>query len=190
MVKTQGKSLSENPSMKLEERRISPRMGLSILPFSKEMRLMSKATTTRRLDYFHLPRPLWRKIKKRPPNKRKTTRRGGRPRASDRAVISGIWCTCFGPAASGRRFIGIASGSPLASSTSVSEDGGGWASLREADGKDGLVLPQRAGRDRLEEVASDGFQELCAIGSKPVLIIVPSDLTGGTLRPPSTRSNP
>ena len=52
---------------------------------------MSKATTTRKVDYFHLPRPLWRKIKKCLPKKRKTTRRGGRPRASDRAVISGIW---------------------------------------------------------------------------------------------------
>src|SRR5918912_2388715 len=77
--------------MKLEERRISPRMGLSMSPFSKEMRLMSKATTTRKVDYFHLPRPLWRKIKKCLPKKRKTTRRGGRPRASDRAVLNGIW---------------------------------------------------------------------------------------------------
>lgn len=25
---------------------------------------MSKATTTRKVDYFHLPRPLWRKLKK------------------------------------------------------------------------------------------------------------------------------
>ena len=80
--------------MKLEERRISPRMGLSILPFSKEIRLLSKATTTtrRKVDYFHLPRPLWRKIKKcLPKRKRKMTSRGGRPRASDRAVIGGIW---------------------------------------------------------------------------------------------------
>jgi putative transposase len=80
--------------MKLEERRISPRIGSSILPFSKEMRLMSKATTTsrRKVDYFQLPRPLWRKIKKcLPKRKRKTTSRGGRPRASDRAVIDAIW---------------------------------------------------------------------------------------------------
>lgn len=38
----QTKSLSENLCMKLEERRISPRMGLSTSPFSKEMPLMSK----------------------------------------------------------------------------------------------------------------------------------------------------
>ncbi len=56
---------------------------------------MSKATTTRRkVDYFRLPRPLWRKVKKcLPPRRsqRRKARRGGRPRASDRAVINGIW---------------------------------------------------------------------------------------------------
>jgi putative transposase len=61
-------------------------------PFSKEMRLMSKATKTRKVDYFRLPRPLWRKLKKCLPNKsKKSSRRGGRPRASDRAAINGIW---------------------------------------------------------------------------------------------------
>jgi putative transposase len=82
-----------------------------MLPFSKEMRLMRKATTTRKVDYFRLPRPLRRKVKKCLPKKRNKARRGGRPRASDRAeFINGIWC--FGVAASGRRFIGIGSGSP------------------------------------------------------------------------------
>jgi len=54
---------------------------------------MSKATTTRRVDYFQLPRPLWRKLKKCLPKKsnKKSSRRDGRPRASDRAVINGIW---------------------------------------------------------------------------------------------------
>ncbi|HYQ82902.1 MAG TPA: IS5 family transposase [Rubrobacter sp.] len=55
---------------------------------------MSKATTTtRKVDYFRLPRPLWRKLKKCLPKKtkNKSSRRGGRPRASDRAVINGIW---------------------------------------------------------------------------------------------------
>ena len=52
---------------------------------------MSKATTTRKVDYFRLPRPLWRKIKKLLPKGRRKTRRGGRPRASNRAVINGIW---------------------------------------------------------------------------------------------------
>jgi len=53
---------------------------------------MSKATTTtRKVDYFRLPRPLWRKLKKCLPKKRKKLGRGGRPRASDRAVINAIW---------------------------------------------------------------------------------------------------
>src|ERR671921_1469093 len=55
------------------------------------MRPMSKATTQRKVDYFRLPRPLWRKLKKCLPKKRKNTSRGGRPRASDRAIINGIW---------------------------------------------------------------------------------------------------
>lgn len=52
---------------------------------------MREATTTRRVDYFRLPRPLWRKLKKCLPKKRKKTRRGGRPKASDRAVVNAIW---------------------------------------------------------------------------------------------------
>ncbi len=52
---------------------------------------MSKATTTRKVDYFRLPRPLWRKVKKCLPKKRKKAGRGGRPRASERAVMNGIW---------------------------------------------------------------------------------------------------
>jgi putative transposase len=52
---------------------------------------MSKATTSRKVDYFRLPRPLWRKIKKHLPKKKKASRRGGRPRVSDRAVANAIW---------------------------------------------------------------------------------------------------
>lgn len=58
------------------------------------MRPVSKATTTRKVDYFRLPRPLWRKLKKCLPGrsrKRKTSKKGGRPRASDRASINAIW---------------------------------------------------------------------------------------------------
>lgn len=51
---------------------------------------MSKATTSRKVDYFRLPRPLWRKIKKHLP-KKKASRRGGRPRVPDRAVANAIW---------------------------------------------------------------------------------------------------
>jgi putative transposase len=52
---------------------------------------MREPNTTHRVDYFRLPRPLWRKIKKCLPKKRKKTKRGGRPRVCDRAVINGIW---------------------------------------------------------------------------------------------------
>ncbi|MBA3423336.1 MAG: IS5 family transposase [Rubrobacter sp.] len=49
-------------------------------------------THKRSVDYFRLPRPLWRKFKKcLPGKKRSKTSRGGRPRASDRAVINAIW---------------------------------------------------------------------------------------------------
>jgi len=51
---------------------------------------MREATTTRKVDYFRLPRPLWRKLKKCLPKKRNKTSRGGRPSASDRAVINAI----------------------------------------------------------------------------------------------------
>jgi transposase len=53
---------------------------------------MREATTQRKVDYFRLPRPLWRKLKKcLPKHTKKSTPRGGRPRASDRAVINAIW---------------------------------------------------------------------------------------------------
>jgi putative transposase len=53
---------------------------------------MREATTTKGVDYFNLPRPLWRKLKKcLPKNKRNISTKGGRPRASDRAVINAIW---------------------------------------------------------------------------------------------------
>src|SRR4029453_3442540 len=67
------------------------RMGLPPPPFLKEMHLMREATTTSKVDYFRLPRPLWRKLKKCLPKKKTKRRRGGRPRASDRAVVNAIW---------------------------------------------------------------------------------------------------
>lgn len=77
--------------MNLEQRRISPRMSLPITPFSKETHLMREATTTRKVDYFRLPRPLWRKLKKCLPKRKRNIGAGGRPRASDRALINAIW---------------------------------------------------------------------------------------------------
>jgi putative transposase len=38
-----------------------------------------------------MPRPLWRKLKKYLPKRKKNNGRGGRPRASDRAVANAIW---------------------------------------------------------------------------------------------------
>jgi hypothetical protein len=91
---------------------------------------MREATTTRRVDYFHLPRPLWRKLKKcLPKHRKKSTRRGGRPRASDRAVINAIWYVLCGRDANGRLCTASGLGSPPVWSTSVSRDGGAWASL-------------------------------------------------------------
>jgi len=52
---------------------------------------MREATTTSKVDYFRLPRPLWRKLKKHLPKKRNKSKRGGRPRVSDRAVANAIW---------------------------------------------------------------------------------------------------
>ncbi len=52
---------------------------------------MREATTQRSVDYFHLPRPLWRKLKKCLPKKKRKSTKGGRPRVSDRAVINAIW---------------------------------------------------------------------------------------------------
>lgn len=52
---------------------------------------MKEATTTKTVDYFRLPRPLWRKLKKYLPKRPKMNGRGGRPRASERAVADAIW---------------------------------------------------------------------------------------------------
>jgi hypothetical protein len=93
---------------------------------------MREATTQSKVDYFRLPRPLWRKLKKHLPKTQRNNskKRGGRPRVSDRAVANAIWYVLFGQDASGRPFIGSGLGSPQASSTSVSSGGGGWASSR------------------------------------------------------------
>jgi len=53
---------------------------------------MAEATTTPRVDYFRMPRPLWRKLKKYLPKpRRRKSAKGGRPRASERAVANAIW---------------------------------------------------------------------------------------------------
>jgi hypothetical protein len=91
---------------------------------------MREATTQSKADYFRLPRPLWRKLKKSLPKRTRRSRRGGRPRASDRAVVNAQIGTCFGRDASGRHSIAIGLGSPPAWSMNASRGGGGWASLR------------------------------------------------------------
>ena len=52
---------------------------------------MGEATTQPKTDYFRMPRPLWRKLKKYLPKRNKNNGRGGRPRASDRAVANARW---------------------------------------------------------------------------------------------------
>ncbi len=53
---------------------------------------MAEATTTPKVDYFRMPRPLWRKLKKHlPKRRRRKSAKGGRPRASERAVANAIW---------------------------------------------------------------------------------------------------
>ena len=92
---------------------------------------MREATTQSKVDYFRLPRPLWRKLKKHLPKKRnKSKKRGGRPRVSDRASANAIWYVLCGVAASGRPSIGSGLGSPQAWFTSVSRGGGRWASSK------------------------------------------------------------
>ena len=91
---------------------------------------MSEATTTRKMDCFRLPRPLWRKLKKYLPKQNQNKSQGGRPRASDRAVANAQIGTCSGRDASGRRSTKTTSGSPPVSFTNVSRGGGGWASSR------------------------------------------------------------
>src|SRR3954451_2946440 len=99
------KTLSENLFVRLEERRISPRMGLlSVTVLQGDAPYMSKATTTTtKVDYFPLPRPLWRKLNKcLPKKKRKKTRGGGRDRGHPTEPSSTPSAMCFGAAASGR----------------------------------------------------------------------------------------
>ncbi len=53
---------------------------------------MREASTQPKMDYFRMPRPLWSKLKKYLPNRRKRkSAKGGRPRASERAVADAIW---------------------------------------------------------------------------------------------------
>jgi hypothetical protein len=91
---------------------------------------MREATTTSRVDYFHLPRPLWRKLKKCLPKKNRKSAKGSTPRASDRAVINAQIGTCFGRDASGRLSIAIGLGFPQAWSINASSAGGRWAYSR------------------------------------------------------------
>ena len=93
---------------------------------------MREATTARKVDYFRLPRPLWRKLKKHLPTKRNKSKRGGRPRVSDRAIANAIWYVLFGRDANGRLSTATGLGSPPVWSMSVSRDGGGWDSLRSS----------------------------------------------------------
>lgn len=53
---------------------------------------MDKSSKPQNVDYFHVPRPLWRKIKKcLPKHKGNSKKRGGRPRCCDRAILNAVW---------------------------------------------------------------------------------------------------
>ena len=127
---------------------------------------MREATTTRSVDYFHLPRPLWRKLKKCLPKNKRKSAKGGRPRASDRAVINAQIGTCSldGMEVEGhpsRLVWGVLQRGPR-TLPDVEADG----HLREADEEDGRVLRKGVRRDRLE-VASYGLQTLCGSFGRP-----------------------
>jgi hypothetical protein len=94
---------------------------------------MGEATTTPKMDYFRMPRPLWRKLKKYLPKPRKRENaKGGRPRASERALAEAQIGTCFGQDANGRPSIAIGLGSPRAWSTSASRGAEGQAYSRSS----------------------------------------------------------
>src|SRR5215208_5664661 len=126
------------------------------------MRLMSKATTSGKVDYFRLPRPLWRKLKKHlPTKKREQARRqaeGVRQSRRQRYLVRALDGLPMEGSPSGL-VRGLLKRRPRAF-PEVEENG----SLREADEMDGRVLRQRERWDLLE-VASDGLQELsCSSG--------------------------
>ena len=128
---------------------------------------MSEATTQSKVDYFNLPRPLWRKLKKHLPKKRNNSKKqGGRPRVSDRASANAMCGTC---SVDGMPMEGCAPRvvrSLLQCYPRAFPELEADGHLREADEVDGQLLCQRACRDRLE-VASDGFQALCSPFGRP-----------------------
>ena len=55
---------------------------------------MRKQSTTKKppaVDYFKVPRRLWRIMKKHLPAEPKPSQAGGRPRIGNRAVLNGLW---------------------------------------------------------------------------------------------------
>src|SRR5829696_1444236 len=123
------------------------------------MRLMREATTQRKVDYFRLPRPLWRKLKKYlPKHTKKSTPHevvGPEPQIEPSSTPSG---TCCGRDANGRLCTASGLGSPPERGPRAFPEMEAHGPLREADEEDGRVLRQRARRGRLE-MAGDGFQE-------------------------------
>jgi hypothetical protein len=94
---------------------------------------MGEATTQPKMEYFRMPRPLWRKLKKYLPKpSKRVSAKGGRPRASERALADAQIGMCFGQDANGRLSIAIGLGSAQASSTSVSREVERGRHIREA----------------------------------------------------------
>jgi hypothetical protein len=118
-----------------------------------------EATTQSKVDYFRLPRPLWRKLKKHLPKKAEQEQEAGRQAEGLRQGLGKCYLVraldgmpMEGPPP--RLVRGLRKRRPRAF-PEVEVDG----HLREADEVDGRVLRQSARRGRLE-VASDGLQAI------------------------------
>ena len=113
-------------------------------------------TRPQNVDYFRVPRPLWRRIKKHLPKPPQRKARGVR------VSIIGPWSmasgTCCGPAASGKQCIGIGSACRAASCTNGSRRGNAQASGKRFCHFGALL---RSPTSRGLAVASDRQQVLC-----------------------------
>jgi hypothetical protein len=136
----QFKTLSENLSVKLEQRLISPRMGLPMFAnvtvlegdASYEQGYPNDQEEGGLLPSSETPVEETQDLNSRSACPKRARKQDGEEAdpGSPTEPSSTASGTCFGPAASGKRSIGIGSGLVQASSMSVSRDGLGWASSR------------------------------------------------------------
>jgi hypothetical protein len=96
--------------VKLEQRRITPRMGLPIVTVLKGDAPYERSYHTEEGGLHPSSKTPMKKAQEVPAKKRNNTSRGGRPRASDRAVINGIWYVLWRGCQWKAVFIGIGLG--------------------------------------------------------------------------------